>query len=733
MARLNEAPAPAESVEALKRRFLRQNRELAKTNSSQSLRISALETETSRLLAENVALREDIIHLQSQVEESQSVSPASFAEIKDNLVSKIGELNALVTDLGKLQRGPRGKRVSTGVAEPSEQRSQLTRPPRLDIGADQEGRLPAIDENTCYPRQSIGPLDVAGLRLSDQTNESPDIGPPPVAHFECDDPIRFEPRRNQIEQPNESDVDGISVALPPNLETRRKRRESNTRFDSKRIHVFDSSSPKDHTDRQLGTVALDSQNTKPTLKAGAKRKLSVRDETGSMDEAGPRPTEDFYYSRKISSESESLTADHDVSPKTVDKIEKRGELRQSGSGDRRVLGSSEYQSTVSDEEFLTVYVESANVSPRKSATVTANDKLKERTKTTQPKLLDPETEATSESLSAAPSQGDTNPTNISIPPPKTPAATELLSPTSNAASTARADSRDTPPPGDLGSTTVPKHGDGAAARTARRARAQVSYAEPSLVSKMRRPNKDLTDAVASRERQQRNSKTGPGDKHNKSIEEKTKMRTVVVKKEDSCMDWKRLSATANITISSPLGQKSSNAQEPAEPLAMRNSPGELSFGGETLPKDTATSALTAASRRRRDRTAGDNTYVSDAIGEMESLNIYDLNESSPANSAGVSTAPEATTDAALELTRRVSSMRDGPNRSLSGKCASSKAEAAGVVQDSKSSSLRKATEIMAGHKALEKAGRLEGLEKEMPERIEVGRSMRAARRRSMML
>ncbi|KAL9065312.1 MAG: hypothetical protein Q9157_007514 [Trypethelium eluteriae] len=708
MARLNEAPAPTDQTAIP---------QTEPTNSSQSLRISALETETSRLLAENVALREDIIHLQSQLEAIQGVNPASFAQIKDNLISKMGELNALVTDLEKLQKGPKGKRAFTGVALSSEQCSQLTRPPKLDIAAEQEGRLPAIDEDACYPRQSIGPVDIAGLRLSDQTNESPDIGPPPVAHFECDDPIKFEPRRNQTEQPDLNDADGISVALPPNLETRRKRRESNTRFDSKRIQVFESSSPKDQTGLQFTTVALEPHDTKPTLKAGAKRKLSVRDGTGAINETGPRPTEDFYYSRKISPESESMTANHDTSQKTVDRIEKMAELRQSGSGERKVLGTK-----------------SANVSPRKSVTVTASDKtLKERTKATQPKITDAGIETTSESLGAALSQDNTNSISASSQPPKTPAAAELLSPTSTAASTTRADSRDTPPPGDLGTATVPKHGDGAAARTARRARPQVSYAEPSLISKMRRPTKDLTDAVASRERQQRNSKAGLGDKRDNSIDEKTKMRTVVVKKEDSCVDWKRLSTVADTAINSPLGQKGSNAQEPAEPPAITSSPGEIPSVGETLSKDPATSALAATSIRRRDRAAGEDTRVSDAIGEMESLKIYDFDESSPTNPVDGSTTPGVATDAASKLTRRLSQVRDGPNRSLSGKYVPSKAEAADVVQQSKHLSLRKTSGVMTGRKASEKPSSLDGLEKEMPERIEAGRSMRAARRRSMML
>lgn len=84
-------------------------------------------------------------------------------------------------------------------------------------------------------------------------------------------------------------------------------------------------------------------------------------------------------------------------------------------------------------------------------------------------------------------------------PPKTPAALDILSPPSTQAppSDQQASSRDTPPPGfeaypvssglaSLSST---------AARPSRRQRSAVSYAEPNLRDKMRRPGKELVDAV----------------------------------------------------------------------------------------------------------------------------------------------------------------------------------------------------------------------------------------------
>lgn len=83
--------------------------------------------------------------------------------------------------------------------------------------------------------------------------------------------------------------------------------------------------------------------------------------------------------------------------------------------------------------------------------------------------------------------------------PKTPAPYDLFSPTSTQPSEIRPEARDdTPPPTDLAS----RHAAEAAAggRGSRRARANVSYAEPSLISKMRRPSKNLVDAVVSASR-----------------------------------------------------------------------------------------------------------------------------------------------------------------------------------------------------------------------------------------
>lgn len=178
------------------------------------------------------------------------------------------------------------------------------------------------------------------MRLSDQTNESPDIGPPPVAHFECDDPIKFEPRTVRQEQSDFTDTQDVSVALPANLETRRRRRESNTRFDSKKFHVFESSPLEKVTHSSTSVIALDSQSAQTTLKAGAKRKLNVRDAPVSTDEALTKPAEEFHYSRKVGPDSETGTTNPTAGQNAVPTAENRTTTLESGKRDRKILADS---------------------------------------------------------------------------------------------------------------------------------------------------------------------------------------------------------------------------------------------------------------------------------------------------------------------------------------------------------------------------------------------------------
>jgi hypothetical protein len=83
--------------------------------------------------------------------------------------------------------------------------------------------------------------------------------------------------------------------------------------------------------------------------------------------------------------------------------------------------------------------------------------------------------------------------NLDALPPKTPAVEAIFSPPTTEPSTSRPESKDTPPPGDL--SAADQIGAG---RPGRRARPAVSYKEPSLHTKMRRPDAKLVDAIVDR-------------------------------------------------------------------------------------------------------------------------------------------------------------------------------------------------------------------------------------------
>lgn len=118
----------------------------------------------------------------------------------------------------------------------------------------------------------------------DPTNatDSPDLGPPPIAHFEEGDPIKFDPTQDESsrEEPAESTGEA-QPKLSVNLETRKKRRESSHRRD---VDVKNAKLDSTKSTASMTTA----MSTIPPLKSGAKRKLNVRDDDQAavVDEQG---------------------------------------------------------------------------------------------------------------------------------------------------------------------------------------------------------------------------------------------------------------------------------------------------------------------------------------------------------------------------------------------------------------------------------------------------------------
>ena len=141
---------------------MRQNREIARVNSIQSLRIRSLESEVSHLLAENVSLREQVIALGNELERFEAAKLLSDGvyDIKAKLDTKLAELNNIVSNLGALPRNF-NKSISQNDGDAAQnvstQHSPALKPqgPASNQDIDEDGRLPVILEDKYYPWKTL--------------------------------------------------------------------------------------------------------------------------------------------------------------------------------------------------------------------------------------------------------------------------------------------------------------------------------------------------------------------------------------------------------------------------------------------------------------------------------------------------------------------------------------------------------------------------------------------------
>ena len=146
----------------MKRRFVRQNREIARANSLQSVRVKDLEAEVARLLAENVSLREEVIALQQELEKYQGSErlDVGVSCIKEKLEAKLAGISGIVMELGTLQQrhrpaGPSRSLLDATVHPVSPTDLHAMPPARSTRNPPLESDLPAIQEDKLYPRLSL--------------------------------------------------------------------------------------------------------------------------------------------------------------------------------------------------------------------------------------------------------------------------------------------------------------------------------------------------------------------------------------------------------------------------------------------------------------------------------------------------------------------------------------------------------------------------------------------------
>ncbi|KAH8730061.1 hypothetical protein GQ44DRAFT_476241 [Phaeosphaeriaceae sp. PMI808] len=586
MARLNEPPIvpqpSAEAIDALKRRFLRQNRELAKTNSQQSIRIRSLENDCSRLLAENLSLREQVLQLQNSLQ-SQSSRPSfeNIDAVKAKLEAKMLELGGLVTELGQFKRVDEQPQPRIQLAPA--RRGPEERQWRSGLGLQEveDQMMPTITEGKHYPRRTIDAEEINQI-LEDHASQSPDIGPPPVSRFENEELAFLNPSQVTEEQPDEP-IEDSEPALSVNLETRKKRRESGPKINIRRVTVFES--PPE---------TVEAEPTKPITKAGAKRKFNVQEDE---DDNQPK-MEPFRFSRRNGTASETEALNKDSRP---------------SSPERPVLGSKPVNTDpiVSPKKQRSAAQEKPQKQPVSLSKARGRTRINISRTTTPPEFP----------LLPMPEEVRTAEINLDVLPPKTPAIENIFSPSTTEPSTSRPEGKDTPPPGDLNSADQLGAG-----RPGRRARPQVSYKEPSLHTKMRRPDAKLVDAIVER-RTSVEAQTAPS----------TSSKPTVKREPGDEMSWKPVSAISGRTreeeaeTGSPLRQKLDRREtsqdgksEPASDL-IEVKPSTASKAISALINETSVAKRKAASLLP---SASRNTKEEEDANK-NNLAIFDFTDSSP--------------------------------------------------------------------------------------------------------
>ncbi|KAK1832657.1 hypothetical protein QBC39DRAFT_381216 [Podospora conica] len=501
MARLNEPPAPMESnLDILRRKFLRQNRDLARINSHQSNRIRGLENDYARLLTENLDLQGQVMRLQKELENNTTRRVADHAmEIKARMEAKLAELGSMLATFGdeppaKRHSPERRKFIN---ASPRSIRKTAQRKPRENVDQDalaaQEGRLPPIYENKPVARATMNSAEIMALCAeAADTSYSPDIGPPPV-----------------LRSVDENTAEGSSPIKPSDTADLRNRSEDDglqpedmvplPRLDYQGKLTSNSEPPKELATAPI-RIAKPEKGTETgsltaptapisTLRAGAKRKYGDENDT-------TKPVKS--QSDKLQSDKENECVDvgnkkaTDSKGRVIKDISSRKEPKVGNKGARPALSAKSANEDVSTpRKPPRDQVKSAKAA-RNSQTL---DSIlaREREKKQQPtpiaapvlelNIPAPSPEPPIAATAVLPDslfELDTEP-ETSAPPMITPDTPDRSAPHEAPA--------DTPPPGYLAL-------NGETARPSRRARSAVSYAEPNLRDKMRRPTKELFDAVA---------------------------------------------------------------------------------------------------------------------------------------------------------------------------------------------------------------------------------------------
>ncbi|QQK46440.1 Shugoshin family protein [Penicillium digitatum] len=468
MARLNDYAAPAESIDALKRRFVRQNREIARVNSLQSLRIRSLESEVSHLLSENVSLRKQVINLTQEAErlEAGKMLHNGIYDIKSKLDAKLAELSSLAADLGSLPRKV-GKLCDEQFDRPKQ--TAESRPRTEEMMEGEDGRLPAIIEDKFYPRRTLEPQELDSLVDDDNSI----LDSPPQFSFMLEEehaPIGHSspssPETTFISQINNDIPEEPEPLLPPTLETRKKNKKKSSSIIAPEV----SPTPTD----QQPSLLIDT--TQQATSVSTKRKYIPEDDdrfTSNLDV----DEDEFQFTRPSHSPKKQTSPCED---KQRDQLPTKSHVEGTRGPQTPVLSMRKVLEPKSANSNLGSPKKARTSSYQDSTLVQRSTKGDENNFSPQ-KVKDVE-KVGGKTANPKPRVSKIAPSNKEkrAGRPAPPQLEELalclpaLSPHPNALNME----------------------EESAGRPSRRRGAVVSYAEPNLRDKMRRPTKEMIDAVA---------------------------------------------------------------------------------------------------------------------------------------------------------------------------------------------------------------------------------------------
>lgn len=442
------------------------------------------------MLSENVAMRGRIIELEKQVEDNESRRIADHAlAIKSKMEAQLAEWGTMLSGLG-LEPPP--KRHSPAVRKSTNRRTSFAysrvspSQRRLRDMAREIDDLGHIPEYKQYPSRAerktlkyvardvvvrfmltyCSPQEILAMRMSDSsTAGSPELGPPPMSQFIDDEPFKVDspPAAPPLKERSESTPQRkfeSSVLLPsPKPEDQTPESPS-----PKRDDLVTKQQKPEPAPQEPNAVPAEATVTTPT-KAGTKRKLATREEN-----VRPLKTDENKPARILAGKS---IRDKTGGMSLKDLASMRKETREELTNPRKALSA---KSTNDDMSSPKKTSKPAKPIAQDEMAAVKSDLVKSRR--SKPKV------PTTIKIEALPEPAATV-SDLGAPL----AAPELLMPMSpESVSAARGD---TPPPADISSR-------GEAARPSRRNRTAVSYAEPNLRDKMRRPGKELVDAVVNR-------------------------------------------------------------------------------------------------------------------------------------------------------------------------------------------------------------------------------------------